>query len=462
MKIVKSFRIDKPRFLLPEEFEEKDIQLAFNAKDDEIQNWRKNRGLPSIGKLLSYLKELPGGKDFEIIFFKGDGKSIIEKENGKLIAKINFDHYFEYARLAKSDFKNIKMDKNIRNIEDAISTKIPKYYFSGRPAEDLVSEFKESKIKIYDEIFRTIDSLEESEKKEILETFQRTKSGTQLVEKIKGLKEDDPEIELKRFTKVVDKLGTKDFDELLESLLNSKISLNFLKQLLKSIDTKYQLFKYILNWISSLEEEKQTKVAENLPEMVKLFERFEKIKNSRIEFEKMIKIHRESKNKDEKEIHRFIANNYWLLGVQYTDKKILTDINEDGKRVSETKFGRLRPDFEISLESMDGTKDSAVLIELEEANDTIFNLDGTLSYEVFDGINQVVKYCIEKRAEGNFVKGIAVIGSVGVNLEEVQKKRLFHLSESFHNVEILTYEDIIRKADSTIKFFDEYKKRSDK
>ena len=458
-RIVKKFKIDKPRFLFPEEFVEKYIFLTFDVPDDDIQNWRRNRGLPSIGKLLSYLKSISGEKDFELVLFKSEEKSKIEEENKKLIAYVNFDDYFGYARLARSDFKNIKINKKIEDLENSISTKIPEYFFSNKPAESLISEFKESKFKVYDEIFKTIDSLSEEERKSILDSFQHTKSGTLLVEKIRNLREGDPEIELKRFTKVIDKLGSRDFQELLDSILNSKISTSFLRELMKHIDTKSQLFGYIVNWMASLPEEKQKKIAKKLPEMIKLYDRFEKIRKSKEDFEKLIETHRKSESKDEKEIHKFIADNYWLLGVQYTDKKILTDLNEKGEYVHQTQFGRLRPDFEVSLENMDGTFDSAILIELEEANDRVFNQDGTLSYKVFDGINQAVKYCIEKRVEGKFVKGIAVIGSVGLNIDANQKKRLFHLAESFHNVEILTYEDIINRADATIKFFEEYRKR---
>ena len=80
-----------------------------------------------------------------------------------------------------------------------------------------------------------------------------------------------------------------------------------------------------------------------------------------------------------------------------------------------------------------------------------------MSKKVFDGINQAVDYNIEQRLRGFNSKGIAVIGStMGLKLSSDHKKRLSSLIEHYHNIEILTYDDIIRKAETTLKFWKEY------
>ncbi len=87
-------------------------------------------------------------------------------------------------------------------------------------------------------------------------------------------------------------------------------------------------------------------------------------------------------------------------------------------------------------------------------NDRIFKIDGILSKEVFDGINQAVNYNIEQRLRGLNSKGIAVIGSIhGMDLTSDEKNRLKLLGEHYHNVDIFTYEDMIEKSESTLAFW---------
>ena len=140
-------------------------------------------------------------------------------------------------------------------------------------------------------------------------------------------------------------------------------------------------------------------------------------------------------------------------------RSINSDIDFEGKRTRDTRIGRKHADF-IILQRLDGL-DKCVVIELEEANDRIFNDDGTISKKVYDGIVQAIDYSLEQKLAEIYSKGIAVIGSLSMTeLSKNEKKRLEILSESFTNVEILTYDQIIRKAQATLDFWKRYESRA--
>lgn len=187
-----------------------------------------------------------------------------------------------------------------------------------------------------------------------------------------------------------------------------------------------------------------------------MLERYEKLEKSLKEFKKKVKEHQNAQQKNEKELHALLAKDYWLLGIEYFGKKILSDISPDGKLTGDTRIGKMKH-ADFIIERMDGL-DRCVIIELEEANDPIFRKDGTLSKGVYDGIHQAVDYYIEQRSKGFNSRGIAVIGStLGTKLTEQQKRKMRLLKETFHNVEVLTYDEIIEKAENTRRFWKAYK-----
>jgi hypothetical protein len=244
-------------------------------------------------------------------------------------------------------------------------------------------------------------------------------------------------VQLKIFLEVIEKLGEEEVGELLNSILKSKVSRLFIKQ------------------VSKLPTKEQNKIFKKIPEMSKMLDRYEKLKKSLKEFEKVVREHQNSFKKDEKEIHQLLIKDYWLLGIEYFDKKILSDIDANGKLTGETKIGN-RKHADFIIERIDGL-DKCVIIEIEEANDRIFNKDGTLSKDVYDGINQAVDYYIEQKSKGFNSKGIAVIGSaLGKKFTEAEKEKLILLKETFHNVEVLTYDNIIDKAKNTLHFWESY------
>jgi hypothetical protein len=140
-----------------------------------------------------------------------------------------------------------------------------------------------------------------------------------------------------------------------------------------------------------------------------MLDRYEKLEKSLKEFKKKVREHQNATEKNEHELHELLIKDYWLLGVEYFDKKILSDITPDGKLTGDTKIGKMKH-ADFIIERIDGL-DKCVIIELEEANDPIFfRKDGTLSKGVYDGIHQAVDYYIEQRSQGYNSKGIAVIG----------------------------------------------------
>ena len=78
-----------------------------------------------------------------------------------------------------------------------------------------------------------------------------------------------------------------------------------------------------------------------------------------------------------------------------------------------------------------GGYDKCVTIELEEANEKIFNSNGEISSEVYDGINQAISYVILQRSQGQFARGLAIVGYF--ELEKLSKS-FNKKSKTFQNI----------------------------
>lgn len=209
-----------------------------------------------------------------------------------------------------------------------------------------------------------------------------------------------------------------------------------------------------MKYIASLPTDQLQKIIKKLPAMDTMFNRYEKLSKSLKEFEKLIDKHNKSDTDDEAEIHKFLTKHYWLMSIEYFDKERLSDFSEsDGVRTNETRLegSRKHPDFIIKkLDRFD----KCVVIELEDANDPIFKTNGEFSKKVYDGILQAADYNIEQKFRGLHSKGIAVIGSTkGMHLDKDKKEHFKLLAQEFPHIEILTYDDIIAKARSTLDFW---------
>lgn len=421
------------------ELKEKEIFFAFKPNDTEKDMWSKY-GFTKLRHLLSFLEKKYGGlENFEVLFFRRTCSKpfYVTTENGKNWIKINLDSYTKYGSEIDSAIKHLQLDKYAKKIWGDFSKRVPKNFFSGKPQTSLVEELENSYYNLLESLIKEIDKMSDIEKKNLKKALEHSSLGTELIKEYKKLKPDAPKIQLKTFLEVIEKLGEDDVGELFDAIIHSKISEYFIKHLLK------------------LPRKEQNKIFKNLPEMSKMLDRYKKLQKSLRKFEKEIETHRKASKKDEKAIHKLLIKHYWLLGIEYFDKKILSDYTADGKLTKDTKIGN-RKHADFIIKRIDGL-DTCVLIELEEANDRIFNNDNTISKEVYDGISQAVDYYIEYSSQGYNSKGMAVIGTIsGTRLNKEQKQKLSLLKESFHNVEILTYDDIIQKARNTLNFWRSY------
>ena len=416
----------------------KPINFAFKISDEEKKTWIKY-GFTKLKHLLNFLtKEYAGLNNFEIIFFRGSYSKQFYKieEKGTNWVKINIDSYVKYGKEIDSAVKDLKVLKYSRKIWGDYSKKVPPSFFKGHPAKEIVDELKNSYYTILENLIKEFEKMSDSQKKDLKKAFEHSKLGSAVIKKYIKLDPDAPKIQLKKFLEIVEKLGEAEVGELLDSILKSKISRLFIKQL------------------SKLPVKEQNKIFKKLPEMSRMLDRYEKLEKSLKKFKKEVKKHLDSSTKDEKSLHQLLVKDYWLLGIEYFDKKILSDITPDGTLTGQTKIGR-RKHADFIIERIDGC-DKCILIELEEANDPIFNKDGSLSKGVYDGIHQAVDYYIEQKSRGYNSKGLAVIGALDKKLSSNQKKKLTLLKETFHNVEVLTYNDIIDKADTTLRFWKSY------
>jgi hypothetical protein len=460
IKILRKFRIRK-KYGFSARFKEKDICLAYDVHPDTLTKWELS-GFWKCQRLLTYLEHKHKKLDnFELILFEcEEAENFYEiRKDGVINIYLNYPKFVKYCRHIDKFLRKLKVIEYSDELRSLINEKIARGFFENVPIEILEREVETTNFKLIEKILSEFDNLSDEEKKKLLEKLEHSEMGSKIIEpivnKYKNLDPNAPEIQLKLFIGTIDRLGSESTKELLQAIVKSKISTPFIRDILKSLESEPKLYHLFVDWLPKLSLSKKIALLSKLPDMVKLYDRFRKLKRSRDEFKRRIEEEVADTVQKEKEIHQFLIDNYWLLGIEYFNKRLLSDIDETGQRTEETRMGRLRPD--IIIESIDGEEDLFKLIELEAINDKIFNDDGTLSPKVFDGINQVIRYVIETRIEGKYSKGIAVIGSTsGMNLDEKQKTRLILLEESFHNVEIWTYEDILRKANSTIAFFESY------
>lgn len=229
------------------------------------------------------------------------------------------------------------------------------------------------------------------------------------------------------------KLPQKKLERILQGLLKSRRTLR------------------VFEGIGRMSREDQVRIARNLDSIVAFGARIEEVNRSLKEFRTLVDRHRKAKQADEKEIHQFLVKNYWLLGIEYFDEPKKSSVSLGGEKTpEETAFydSKFSPDYVI--ERLDGSHD-CIVFELEEANDPVFLKNGRMSKRIMDGINQAISYVAFKRLDGEYAKGIAVVGSVKKpNRRQLKQLRIL---ASAVNVEVLLYEDIINRAQRAIDFF---------
>ncbi len=151
----------------------------------------------------------------------------------------------------------------------------------------------------------------------------------------------------------------------------------------------------------------------------------------------------------EKTLENWIKENEWVFGIEYL------------RKMDTTKIG-LHSDTDFLVESLDGFID---LIELKKANVKLFNWDNSHKcyYPTFDlsyVLGQTVHY-IDRMEEYrhqlldedglNVLKPRAkiVIGR-SEDMDEKERAALRRFNDTLHNIEILTYTEIIQRAEKIV------------
>lgn len=141
-------------------------------------------------------------------------------------------------------------------------------------------------------------------------------------------------------------------------------------------------------------------------------------------------------SKKEKELQAFLAKKPWLLGLEYENAK--------PQKIAPSN----RYDFYV--EKYDGYAD---IIEIKKANEDIFTKDGKITSAFSNALQQTIDYIddasyygndkrLSKKMNFNFLKpkGILIMG------RNQNAEKLKNLKYYFHNIEILTYDDIFERG----------------
>lgn len=141
-------------------------------------------------------------------------------------------------------------------------------------------------------------------------------------------------------------------------------------------------------------------------------------------------------SKKEKELQAFLEKKPWLLGLEYENAK--PQKIAPGQR------------YDFYVEKYDGYAD---IIELKKANEDIFSKDGKITSVFSNAIQQMIGYIddalyygnnkrLSKNLNFNFLKpkGILIMG------RNQDTEKLRNLKYYFHNIEILTYDDVLERG----------------
>lgn len=157
----------------------------------------------------------------------------------------------------------------------------------------------------------------------------------------------------------------------------------------------------------------------------------------------------------EHSLEEWIKDNDWVFGIEYI------------RRLDATRIG-IHEDSDLLVESLDGYAD---LIELKKASaHPLFNYDSdhdcyypaaTLSQVLGQVINYLrimeANYAILKSEDGLDVlkpRAKIVIGRSSQFRDEKEKNALRTLNDTLHNIEVITYDEIVARAKRIVKAYD--------
>ena len=200
--------------------------------------------------------------------------------------------------------------------------------------------------------------------------------------------------------------------------------------------------KEILEYNEELKRDnlKWKKTLENFRPLIKDYRRSQipTYKKSLKDFNEKIKT-----SKKEEELQKFLEKNTWILGFEYDSSK------------PQKIVGGSRYDFYV--ERYDGYAD---IIEIKKPNDQIFDSKGRLTRVFGKALQQLIEYIdqatylgniksLSKEYSLNFLKpkGILIIGRTPNSND---KEKLENICNYFHNIEVLTYDDLYQKAKTVV------------
>lgn len=436
LEIRTSFRVGRNYWFRNKTLEEKEVGFCFDPTDEEADLWKRS-GLPNVSSLLTYLKRKYGSLDgFDVAFFRGTHHNPFYFVGaGRQTVYVNLDEYITYYETIMPAIKDLRMVKYAHRIKKEYAQKIPVAFFGHKPPESLVQELRQSNYTMIEDVIRGYEGMADAEKRSLQAVFANSRLARDAMAALRRMGAGSPSALLARLMGSMEGLSPKELEILVGEILKPKIS------------------RRTSAAVGRLPEDRQKILAGRLPEVAFVQAKFDKMRRSLDKFQRLIDRHRGSARKDEREIHAFLAGHPWLLGPEYYGGDIRSDIDARGNLTGETRIGpNQRADF-IMLRKMGGL-DVAVAVEIEEANDRIFNRNGTISRCVYDGITQALGYRLEQKISGAFSRCMAVIGSIEPgSLNEGQQRRLDALIELFPTVEIMTYEDIIARARAALDFW---------
>jgi len=161
------------------------------------------------------------------------------------------------------------------------------------------------------------------------------------------------------------------------------------------------------------------------------------------EFEKLL-----GTAQKEDELQEFLATTPWLLGLEYE--------TAEPQKIAPAQ----RYDFYMG--KYDGFAD---IIEIKKANEKLFDSKDKITSTFSSAIQQLINYIDDALLYGdskrlsqklafsfNKPKGILIIG------RDVQAERLRNFNFYFHNIEILTYSDVLNRGKSIVRHLESSKK----
>lgn len=159
--------------------------------------------------------------------------------------------------------------------------------------------------------------------------------------------------------------------------------------------------------------------------------------------DKILKV--QNGNVKEKELQDFLYNNPWLFGTEYLSAQPQKMVGAHSK-------------FDFYLERFNKTND---IIEIKLISDPIINKDSSISARLIQAIDQLIEYLERAIASAHSVviseeegikelrpRGILIIGK---DDSENAKKKIHKWNYQMSHITILTYLDIILKAEALIK-----------